>query len=201
MVKTWLTLSFLAAVAAPAAQAFVPAAQMPEIARAPALRSASVLMCLPPAGVRPAAASANPLAKQALAAFSALCISGAVGPASARARELSAEVLAAQAGDTVALVAEAAPEAPVKGGDILKKGGIAVAAGAAGFGSVLLLRKGGKKDSVQEWADGKQKEWKVRVFFEPQSERVNTVNDSYNIGVCDDTEFVTLGGLVVGSWA
>ena len=164
MVKTWLTLSFLAAVAAPAAQAFVPAAQMPEIARAPALRSASVLMCLPPAGVRPAAASANPLAKQALAAFSALCISGAVGPASARARELSAEVLAAQAGDTVALVAaaaEPATEAPVKGGDILKKGGIAVAAGAAGFGSVLLLRKGGKKVSAQEWADGKQKEWKV----------------------------------------
>lgn len=161
MGKTSLTLSFLAAVAAPAAHCFVPAAQMPEIARAPALRSASVLMCQHPA---PAAASANPLAKQALAAFSALCISGAVGPASARARELSAEVLAAQAGDTVALVAAAADpatEAPVKGGDILKKGGIAVAAGAAGFGSVLLLRKGGKKVSAQEWADGKQKEWKV----------------------------------------
>jgi len=117
MVKSWLTLSFLAAVAAPAAQAFVPAAQMPEIARAPALRSASVLMCLPPAGVRPAA------------------------------------------------------------------GGIAVAAGAAGFGSVLLLRKGGKKDSAQEWADGKQKEWKVRVFFLIEPESVNIVNDSYNIGV------------------
>lgn len=168
MGKTSLTLSFLAAVAAPAAQAFLPAAQMPGTARAPALCSASLFMCQRSAGSTRPAAIEKTLATKALAAFSALCISGAVGPASARARELSAEMLSAQSLDTFSLVAAgapAAPEAPVKDGEngILKKGGIAVAAGAAGFGSVFLLRMGGKKKtpSAQQWADGKQKEWKV----------------------------------------
>jgi hypothetical protein len=44
----------------------------------------------------------------------------------------------------------------------LKNVAIAVSAGAAGFGSVFILRKGGKNDpSPQEWAEKKQQEWKV----------------------------------------
>ena len=171
---------FLAAAALPAAQAFLPA-QVPGTARG--LQAFPMLMCQPPA--EPRAAVAKPLQQQVLAAFSALCIGGAVAPASARERELSVEALAAQAGDSVALVAEAAatadqPSAEVDGGrQILKAGGIAVVAGAAGFGSVILLRrKGGKDDppSPQAWADGKQKEWKVRhlscVWAGPAGEAV-----------------------------
>lgn len=156
---------FLAAAALPAAQAFLPA-PVPGTSRV--LRAAPLRMCQTPAEFR--AAAAKPLQQQALAAFSALCIGGAVAPASARARELSVEAFAAQAEDSVALVAEATanadkPSSEVDGGrQILKAGGVAVVAGAAGFGSVILLRrKGGEDDptSPQAWADGKQQEWKV----------------------------------------
>ena len=69
---------FLAAAALPAAQAFLPA-PVPGTSRV--LRAAPLRMCQTPAEFR--AAAAKPLQQQALAAFSALCIGGAVAPASA----------------------------------------------------------------------------------------------------------------------
>ena len=66
---------FLAAAALPAAQAFLPA-PVPGTSRV--LRAAPLRMCQTPAEFR--AAAAKPLQQQALAAFSALCIGGAVAP-------------------------------------------------------------------------------------------------------------------------
>jgi len=79
--------------------------------------------------------------------LSAICI-GSSAPSPSRARELSPEAFAAlSVGDSTSLVAKAAvAEAPAKEGKSLKTYSMAVAAGASGFASVLLLRRGGKKD-------------------------------------------------------
>ena len=72
-------------------------------------------------------------------------------------------------GGRTELVAKAATaeKETEKEGRTLRSVGLAAGAGAAGFGSVFILRKGkggGNKDvTPQAWAEKKQEEWKVAI--------------------------------------
>jgi hypothetical protein len=125
---------------------------------------AGVRMCAQPGSeAAPVAMTKKSIVKKAVTLFSALSIGSAAAPIASRARDMPALPM-----DT-ALVAEASvTEAPAKEkAGPLKSIAIGGIAGAAGFGSVILLRKGLQKDtpsSPQEWADKKQKEWKVQFL-------------------------------------
>ena len=138
----------IALVVLPVSQAFSPVAS-----RASCLRKVSLQMC-----VHPPATAKKTLTSKFVSIFSALCLGTASVP-SVHARDLSQDALLPLSSDGTSLVVTAAP---TKEGRDLKSVGIAIGAGAAGFGSVFILRKGGKKNepSPQEWAEQKQNEWK-----------------------------------------
>jgi len=137
----------IALVVLPVSQAFSPVAS-----RASCLRKVSLQMC-----AHPPAPAKKSLTSKFVSIFSALCLGTASVP-SAHARDLSQDALLPLSSGTSLVVTAA----PTKEGRDLKSLGIAIGAGAAGFGSVFILRKGGKKNvpSPQEWAEQKQNEWK-----------------------------------------
>ena len=146
------------ALALAAAAALVPATEAFAFGAAPAVRAPGCTgqqMCANGDGAPKAS-----LSSKAVALFSALCIGG-VAPSASRARDLSADAQATIVGDGTALVVtEEAPKESRSMKSVLV-GGVA---GAAGFGSVFLLRKGAKKDpSPQEFMEKKQEEWKAEA--------------------------------------
>ena len=146
------------ALALAAAAALVPATEAFAFGAAPAVRAPGCTgqqMCANGDGAPKAS-----LSSKAVALFSALCIGG-VAPSASRARDLSADAQATIVGDGTALVVtEEAPKESRSMKSVLV-GGVA---GAAGFGSVFLLRKGAKKDpSSQEFIEKKQEEWKAEA--------------------------------------